>query len=108
MDADSWAAQQGNQARADFTRGGAGLHGTVVVSDGDAYDDFFDIDTTHENTLLITPSIPLGTITPNSLTLEFDSSFRPEDPAPNNQVGKVEVSFDNGTTWKPMTAGCEA
>jgi hypothetical protein len=103
MDADSWVAQQGNQARGDFTRGGAGLHGTVLVADGDAYDDFFDIDGTHMNALLVTPSIPLGSITPGSLTLEFDNSFRPEDPAPLNQVGKVEVSFDNGATWIPMT-----
>jgi VCBS repeat-containing protein len=101
MDVDSWIAEQGNQARSDFTRGGTGLHGTVVVADGDAYDDFIDIHTsTRMNTLLSTPSIPLGTITPNSLVLEFDSSFRPE--VATHQVGKVEVSYDNGTSWNTL------
>src|SRR5262249_61292010 len=33
----------------------------------------------------------------------FDSSFRPEAPPPGNQVGKVEVSYDNGTTWIDLT-----
>lgn len=103
MDADSWAAQQGNQERSDFTRGGAGLHGTVLVADGDAYTDFVSIGSNRINSLLETPSIALGAISPNSLTLEFDSSFRPEDPAPANQVGRVEVSYDNGTTWRSLT-----
>ena len=103
MDVDSWAAQQGDQNRSDFTRGGAGMHGTAMVVDGDAYADFIDLGSNRINTLLTTPSIPLGSIRPNSLTLEFDSSFRPEDPAPANQVGKVEVSYDNGTTWIPIT-----
>jgi hypothetical protein len=101
MDANSWIAEQGNQARGDFTRGGAGMHGTVLVADGDAYDDFVDIHTgtNRMNTLLVTPSIPLGSIIPNSLELEFDSSFRPESPPPGHQHGRVEVSYDGGTTW---------
>lgn len=99
MDVDSWVAQQGNQARSDFTRSGAGFHGTVLVGDGDAYDDFIDIDTNRMNTLLTTPSVPLGSILPNSLQLEFDSSFRPEAAPPGNQHGRIEVSYDNGANW---------
>ncbi|HEY2786570.1 MAG TPA: Ig-like domain-containing protein [Fimbriiglobus sp.] len=102
MDADSWAAEQGDQQRSDFTRGGAGFHGTVLVGDGDAYDDFVSISGGQMNTLLTTPSIALGSIQPNSLELEFDSSFRPEDPPPNNQHGRIEVSYDDGTTWSQL------
>ena len=32
--------------------------------------------------------------------LEFDSSFRPE--VATHQVGKVEVSYDNGTSWNTL------
>ena len=103
MDVDSWVAEQGNQARSDFTRGGAGLHGTVLVADGDAYDDFVSIGGGKMSTLLVTPSIPLGSIQPNSLELEFDSSFRPEDPPPANQFGRVEVSYDGGGNWATLT-----
>jgi hypothetical protein len=103
MDVDSWRAQQTDQNRSDFTRGGAGFHGTALVADGDAYQDFVQIGANRMNTLLTTPSIPLGAITPNSLTLEFDNSFRPEDPAPSNQVGRVEVSYNNGASWIPLT-----
>src|SRR5262249_8935377 len=71
MDIDSWVAEQGNQARSDFTRGAAGMHGTALVADGDAYDDFVSLSATKMNTLLVTPSIPLGSILPNSLQLEF-------------------------------------
>jgi VCBS repeat-containing protein len=100
LDVDSWIAEQGDQARSDFTRGGTGLHGTVLVADGDTYDDFVSISTTRMNTLLTTPSISLNGVAPNSLVLEFDSSFRPE--APTHQAGKVEVSYDNGATWNDI------
>ena len=99
MDANSWTAEQGDQARSDFTRGGAGLHGTVLVADGDAYDDFVSLGSTKMNTLLTTPSIALAGILPNSLELEFDSSFRPEDPPPGNQHGLIQVSYDAGANW---------
>ena len=50
MDVDSWIAEQSDQARSDFTRGGTGQHGTVLVGDGDAYDDFVPIGTNRMNT----------------------------------------------------------
>ncbi len=95
MDIASWIAQQGDQQRAFFTRGNVVGRGTVVVADGDALDDFVEIDPDLYNTLLSTPSISLAGIQPNSLVLDFDSSYRPEDP----QKATIEVSYDNGANW---------
>jgi hypothetical protein len=39
MDIDSWIAQSGNQDRSQFTKGGVGAGGTVIVFDGDQYAD---------------------------------------------------------------------
>lgn len=50
MDVDSWVATEGNQDRGLWTRGGVGAHGSVLVADGDAYDDGTNIDTGLMNT----------------------------------------------------------
>ena len=70
------------------------MHGTVAVADGDALDDFVDIDPNQYTTLMTTPSIPLNGINADSLQLEFDSSYRPEDSG--TEFARVYVSFDGG------------
>lgn len=92
QDKDFWIAQQGDQARTSFTKG----QGTVAVSDPDATDDFVPLDPLlYQDVFLITPEIEFSGLDPNSIRLEFDSSFRPYDI----MTGLVDVSFDNGDTW---------
>ncbi len=91
----SFWATQGGQGRANFTRGS----GTVAVADDDEWDDTSTLNNSF-NSLFLTSPIDLSTVAPNSAVLEFDSSFRPEDSGiENNQVGKLDVSFDGGTNW---------
>ena len=110
-DIDSWIHEQGDQARSSFLNEKiqpgfsqvapnlVGSHNHVLVADGDAYQDYVTLDSTHHmNTAFTSPSIPLTGLNQNSLTLEFDSSFRPEE----QQTERVEVSYDNGTTWKTL------
>src|SRR5262249_7447929 len=87
-----------DQSRSAFTRGGAGLHGTVAVADGDAYADFVSIDPNLYTTFMTTPQIPLNGINQDSLQLEFDSSYRPEDA--RTEVARLYVSFDGGAFQK--------
>ncbi len=92
LDKVSWGATASDQDRSSFTRG----RGNVIVADGDEYDDLPpDIDPNLMNVFLITPSVALAGTVANSVTLEFDSSYRPFD----TQTGTVDVSFDGGTTW---------
>jgi len=107
MDIDSWIANQGGQQRNRFTRGGVGVHGNIIVADGDSLDDFYTtpagqpgdpgIDPNLYSTVFTTQPVPLAGLLPGSLRLEFDSSFRPEDPG--TQFALVDVSFDGGTSW---------
>lgn len=91
----SFWSTQGGQGRANFARG----TGTVAVADDDEWDDTSTLNNSF-NSLFITSPIALSTVAQNSAVLEFDSSFRPEDSAiENNQVGKLDVSFDGGTNW---------
>ena len=92
LDKQFWINQQGNQDRITFSRG----ENIVAVTDPDAFDDFVEIDTDPPgfNAFLLTPEIPIDGTVANSLTLEFDSSFRPE----GSQTGLVEVRF-NGGEW---------
>jgi hypothetical protein len=92
LNKDFWITQQGNQDRTTFTKG----QGTVAVSDPDAVDDFVNIDDDlYTDVFLTTPEIPLDGVAANSVSLEFDSSFRPYP----TMVGLVDVSFDGGNTW---------
>jgi hypothetical protein len=94
-DVDSWIATEGNQDRNVWTRGGVGSHGQVLVADPDAYDDGTDIDTGNFDAFVTTPPINLATVTPNSVSIAFDSFWKNEV----TQIGTLEVSFDGGTTY---------
>src|SRR5262249_51611088 len=58
------------------------------------------IDPNLYSTIFITRPVPLDGVMPNTLTLNFDSSFRPEDPG--TQFAHVEVSFDGGSSWTEL------
>lgn len=91
---DFWIAQQGDQGRTNFSKG----QGTVAVSDPDATDDFVDIDPMlYQDVFMITPEIDISDLEPNSVQLEFDSSFRPYDV----MAGLVDVSIDGGD-WENL------
>ncbi len=101
VDKTFWIAE-GGQDRNKFTLGS----GTMAVGDTDEWDDvtrpnnFF-------NSLFSTSPIDLSTVAPNSVKLDFDSSFRPEGGQtaplpPDNQIGTVEVSYDGGTNWTQL------
>jgi hypothetical protein len=98
LDVDSWIATEGNQQRGNWTRGGVGSHGSVLVADADAYDDGTNIDTALFNTWASTPKISLNGWAANSVTIEVDSFWRNEV----TQIGKLEVSYDGGTTFKSI------
>lgn len=98
MDVDSWIATEGNQDRGTWTRGGVGSRGSVLVADGDAYDDGTNIDTAQYDTFATTPAVSLDGIAPGSVTLSLDSFWRNE----TTQMGRVQVSFDGGTTFETL------
>lgn len=96
-DKESWISAD-NQGRDQFTRG----VGTVMVADSDEYDD----GNSPERPFVgysYTPVIDLTGVAENSISIEFDSSFRPEStPANNGQTGTLEVTFDGGATWTEL------
>ena len=93
VDKNSWVRSAGDQDRSFFSLGS----GTVAVADSDQWDD-----TAHAagrfNSFLVTKAVDLSGITPGSVTLEFDSSYKKELP----QYGTVEVSYDDGVNWSPL------
>ncbi|MEI8213159.1 MAG: Ig-like domain-containing protein, partial [Planctomycetota bacterium] len=99
--AKSFWQTQGGQSRANFTKG----VGTIAVGDTDEWQDY-SRESDNFNSLFRTSPIDLDSVQPNSVVLEFDSSFRPESgssfvtpPPADNQQGKLDVSYDGGTTW---------
>ena len=95
--AKSFWETQGQQNRANFTRGS----GTIAVGEVDEWDDNSTLNNSF-NGLFLTSPINLANTAANSVVLEFDSSFRPENsPIANNQVGIVEVSY-NGGSWERL------
>lgn len=102
-DADSWLASADGQERWLFTKGGIGSRGSILVVDGDEYDDGTELDTGVDhgamNATLNLPAIPLTGIAANSVRLEFDSSFRPEDPGVAGQRGRLQWNQDGGNTF---------
>ena len=86
-DPDWWTSTAGDQRRSEFTKGS----GVVAVADPDEWDDLPNSPGTY-NTFLATPEIALPALSPNSLQLQFDSSWRPED----FQDANLSVSFDGG------------
>jgi len=99
-DKNFWTTQ-GGQSRANFTRG----TGTIAVADTDEWDDYSTFPSNAFSGVLRSTPIDLTTVAANSVTLEFDSSFRPESGAtlvphtPTNMQGTLDVSYDGGTTW---------
>jgi MYXO-CTERM domain-containing protein len=91
MAKDAWIATEGNQARDQFALGS----GTVMVTDPDAYDDGTNIDTGLFNAFISIAPVSLLGIQANSVTLEFDSSFRAEA----TQIAMVEVSYNGGANY---------
>lgn len=91
LNKESWIATAGGQDRDSFTLGS----GTVMVADGDEYDDLGEIDPDLFNVFMMTPPISLDGIAADSLTINFDSSFRPYD----TMTGLVDVSYDGGANW---------
>lgn len=89
MNKESWVATEGDQERSLFGSGS----GTVMAADPDAFDDGTDIDPNLFRATITTPAIPLGGVTPNSLVLNFNSSFRPYD----TMTARVAVRFDDGS-----------
>ena len=90
MNIDSWIATAENPSRDSFTLGTGG----VVVADPDEYDDLGDIGDDLFNVFLTTPAISLDGVDADTVTVDFDSSFRPYD----GMTGLVDVSYD-GSTW---------
>ncbi len=94
---DFWA-NAGGQSRNSFTRG----TGTVAIGDTDEWDDT-QRPSNAFNSLFQSPAIDLSNVAANSVTLSFDSSFRPENGGTtNNQTGVVEVSYDGGANWQNL------
>ena len=82
-----------NQGRDQFVLG----NGTLAIGDSDEYDDGPGAVRPFQSTL-ITKAVNLNGVAENSVKLEFDSSFRPED----NQIGRLSVSYDGGTNWTQL------
>ena len=91
--AKSFWATQGGQNRANFTLGS----GAIAVGETDEWDDTTTLNNNF-NSLFKSSPIDLADVQANSVTLEFDSSFRPE----NSQVGTLDVTFDGGTNWSNL------
>lgn len=103
-----WSTAVDRQRREEFTL----ANGGVAIADPDEWDDGSgDPDSLGlYNTLLSTQSISLAGVDPNSLKIEFDSSWRDEafddfpnpcggaeePPCINNQTAVVRVSYDGG------------
>jgi hypothetical protein len=107
---DFWVYVAGDQTRSAFTN----ASGNVAVADGDEWDDLkkdasgADIPIQgYMNTELKTTNINVSAYRGQTLTLKFDSSWRPEafdDPHPsltppnqNNQGAVVSANFDNNS-----------
>lgn len=97
-DKNFWQSQ-GGQGRANFTRG----QGTIAIGDTDEWEDYARPSNSF-NSLFSSNAIDLDSVQANSVVLEFDSSFRPEGttPNPNNQIGTVQVSYDDGQNWENL------
>ncbi|MFB3786137.1 MAG: hypothetical protein ACE15F_07180 [bacterium] len=85
--AQAWAYVAGDQRRSEFTN----AKGVVAIADSDEWDD-----KTHDagswEAYLSTPAISIANLPANSLTMTFDSSWRPE----GGQEVNIMASFDGG------------
>lgn len=103
MDCFSWADEQGGQGRTLFNT--PNPNNTVLVADGDAFYDYdFDLlDDTQpapDNSFntYISRTYDISGFDACTLKFSFEYEFRIE----NQQLGVVEVSFDNGSTWERL------
>lgn len=94
LNKNSWIATASNQDRDQFTK----ASGTVLVADGDEYDDGTNIDPNAYNVYVTTSTINLNNVKANTVSLQFDSSYRHYA----SQNGQVQVSWDNGISWETL------
>ncbi|PYK99326.1 MAG: hypothetical protein DME19_09025, partial [Verrucomicrobia bacterium] len=97
-----WWSEVDNQNRSLFVK----ARGAIAIADDDEWDDFGGPvrNRGYFNSFLSTPSISLAGVAPNTLTLRFDSSWRPEgfdDAGPdglatNNQTATIDISYNGG------------
>lgn len=99
LNIDSWIAQQSNEARDLFTLAGPTSGNKILVIDADAYDDFTNIDPNLLDSYVSTGAvaIPAGAL-PGSLNFSFASDYRQK----LSEAGKIEVSYDSGSTWSTL------
>jgi hypothetical protein len=91
-----WSTTAGDQRRSEFVN----ASGTVMIADPDEWDDAphpgGPPDGPWYNTYISTPSISLAGIAAGSVTLDFDSSWRPEYDDNYHQTANIVVSYDGG------------
>ena len=92
LDKNSWIREAG-QSRVAFTK----ASGSVGLADPDQFAD--EAPGGDFNSKLISRPIKLTGVAANSVVLEFDSSFRPED----SQIGTLDVRFDGGAWTNILT-----
>ena len=93
-DRDWWVTTAGDQDRSLFTN----ASGTVMVADADEWDDAQHPggppDGPWYSTFMSTSTISLAGIDENTVTLDFDSSWRPEFDSNYHQTGNIEVTYE--------------
>ena len=91
-DAGWWTQVAGDQDRSKYTDPGKGglAIGIVAVADPDEYDDKNGAAGPGYFTWLFTPPIPVALAGPDSITVAFDHSWRPED----TQNARLFATFD--------------
>ncbi|MEI6656899.1 MAG: Ig-like domain-containing protein [Planctomycetota bacterium] len=97
-DKNSWIKESGGttgQDRDQFTL----ASGSIMVADTDEFDDAANGGAFKG--YVTTKPVDLTGVAAGSVKLEFDSSFRPEGPG-EAQTGKLDVSYDGGTTWSTL------
>ena len=97
-----WGIRTDNQRRTEFTLG----TGIVAVADGDEWDDRGSPvqNCGTMNTFMSTPPISLAGLADGTLTLKFDSSWRPEgfdDLIDNNQTAIINAYYTVGGVEQP-------
>jgi len=100
---DWWVSVAGDQNRSQFTLG----LGNVAVADPDEWDDRGnpDVNCGYYNAFMSTPGVEIGNAAPGTLSLRFDSSWRPEGfddgAATNNQTAIIKAFYTVGGVEQP-------
>ncbi len=92
-----WVKTAADQNRSQFTKG----TGTVAIADPDEWDDAPHTDSASAGwykTYISTPAIDISAAKAGTLTLTFDSSWRPEFDDNYHQTANGTATFDDGTT----------